>query len=247
MTQKQSIVFDRRVDIEWLDAAAAHVAAGAKVTEARAALFQLLEGQVAGGTKRGLSCHKTVGILSRAWIRVTPDAVQLRDRAMQLISSLESDERIALHWSLLLAGFPFFADLVATAGRLLALQGQFSSAQLTRRLRETWGDRSTMSTAAQRILRSLVQWGVLTDAKRRGDYTGGLNSIVVRAELAELLLEGLLLQQGKAVSIDQVVQHSALFPFDIELLAHRLRQSPQFDVHRQGLDTDVVQLAAQRS
>ena len=52
MTQKQSIVFDRHIDVEWLDAAAAQIVAGAETSEARAALFRLLDGQVAGGTKK---------------------------------------------------------------------------------------------------------------------------------------------------------------------------------------------------
>ncbi|MFC1665488.1 hypothetical protein ACFL17_07655 [Pseudomonadota bacterium] len=244
MTQKQSIAFDRRIDIEWLDAAAAQIAAGTEVEEARAALFQLLEGKVAGGRKKGLSCHKTVGILSRAWITVAPEIVSLRDRAVRLLPSLEPHERVALHWSLLTAGFPFFGDLAATAGRLLNLQGNFSLAQLIRRLRETWGDRSTMSTAAPRIVRSMVQWEVLKGAEERGNYTGALQATMARGELAELLLEGLLIHQGRAVSIEQVTGHPALFPFGLELHAHRLRQSAQFDVHRQGLNTDVVQLAS---
>jgi len=245
--QKRSIVFDRRVDIEWLDAAAAQIAAGAEVAEARAELFRLLDDQIAGGTKRGLSCHKTVGILSRAWITVAPEMVPLRDRAVRLLPSLEPPERVALHWSLLMAGFPFFGDLAATVGRLISLQGNFSSAQLTRRLRETWGDRSTMSTAAQRIVRSMVQWGVLNDSEKRGNYIGSLQSITAQGELAELLLEGILINQGKALTIDQTIQHPAFFPFDIKLRINRLRQSEQFDVHRQGMDTDVVELAAQLS
>jgi hypothetical protein len=243
MSQPKSVRFDRRIDIEWLDAAAANVALGSDSVTIRTGLSDLLEGQVAGGRKRGTSCHKTVGILCGVWLDVDPGVRGVRDRAIAMLPSLSPLERKALHWSLLLAGFPFFAEIARNAGRLLGLQGSLSMAQLTRRMRESWGDRSTMDKAAQRVMRSMVQWGFLVDEADKGVYAREKERVAVSGELAGLLLEGLLINEGKTIPVVQAATHPALFPFDVSLNSHGLRQSSQFEVHRQGLDMDVVGLA----
>jgi len=81
-------------------------------------------------------------------------------------------------------------------------------------IKHTAHDESLLRLAAQRIVRSMVQWGVLNDSEKRGNYIGSLQSITAQGELAELLLEGILINQGKALTIDQTIQHPAFFPFD---------------------------------
>ena len=243
MTRAKSVRFDRLIEIEWLDAVAAEVAAGNDSPTIRTRLSDLLEGHVAGGRKRGSSCHKTVGILCGVWLDVSPDMRGLRDRALSILPSLSTSERRALHWSLLVGGFPFFAELVGNVGRLLELQESLSMAQLTRRMRESWGDRSTMDKAAQRVMRSMVQWGFLVDEADKGVYARGKGRVAVSGELAGLLLEGLLINEGKTIPVAQAATHPGLFPFTVSLNSHTLRHSSHFEVHRQGLDMDVVGLA----
>ncbi len=244
MTERRSIGIDRRVDLEWLDAVAGQVAAGAEERAIREAIFKLLDGVVIGGNKRGTACHKTMSVLSRIWVNVGPETRPLRDRAARLVPQLTNAPRLGLHWALLTATYPFFADVATNAGRLLALQGNLNLAQLTRRMREEWGDRSTMTRAVQRVIRSMVQWGVLADSDQRGVYAGAKEPVPVPATVGELLLEALLMRHdGESLPVDQALRHPCFFPFHVELGAHQLRRSARFDVHRQGLDVDVVTLA----
>ena len=237
------IGIDRRLDIEWLDAVAGQVAAGASESEIRAFLFRLLDGVVAGGNRRGTACHKTVGVLSRTWVNVAPASRTLRDRGVELLPILDAEQRVALHWTMLTAAYPFFRDVATNTGRLLSLQGNLALVQLIRRMRERWGDRSTMTRAVQRVVRSMVQWDVLVDSDTRGIYERSARSIIVRPPVGKLLLEALLLQaEEKSLPVEQALRHPGLFPFHIELRAHQLRSSDRFDVHRQGLDVDVVTL-----
>ncbi len=242
MSERESIGFDRRVDIEWLDAVAQQVAAGIVGSAIRTFSFELLKGVVAGGTKHGTAAQKTVTVLTRTWANVNPPVVGLRNRAASLLPSLSATERIALHWALAIAGYQFFGDVAISTGRLLQLQGDLNIAQVTRRLKESWGDRSTMNRATQRVVRSMVQWGTLADTKSKGVYTQISKPMSIHGELAEILIEGLLIHQKKAITIEQAIRHPALFPFNVNLKAQRLRQSTRFEVHRQGLDVDVVQL-----
>jgi hypothetical protein len=236
------IGFDRRIDLAWLDAVAAHVAAGHHPTTTRAKLCEMLDGQVAGGSKHGSACDKTVNVLSKTWSTVRQGLAPLRDQALELLPLLSPPERLAIHWAMLLAGYRFFGDVAENTGRLLSLQSSLTQAQLTRRMREAWGDRSTLSRATQRVVRSTVEWGVLQDTGQRGSYARESQAIAVHGELALLLVEALLHHVGRGLPMDQATGHHALFPFEVRLGAHEVRHSARLEVHRQGLDVDVVGL-----
>ena len=242
MSSTASIGLDRRLDLEWLDAAAAHVAAGQDPAGTRARLFELLEGRVAGGRKRGSACYKTVCVLSRTWSNVPENLIAFRDHSIHVLPTLSSPERVALHWAVLLAGYRFFGDVAESTGRLISLQGSLTLSQVTRRMREAWGDRSTLSRATQRVVRSTVEWGVLQDTGQRGSYTRESRAIAVHGELALLLVEALLHHVGIGLPMDQATGHHALFPFEVRLGTHEVRHSARLEVHRQGLDVDVVGL-----
>jgi hypothetical protein len=244
MSRRSTIGFDRRIDIEWLDAVAGKVAAGSSAEEVREFLWTLLDGAVTGD-KVNSARGKTVTVLSHIWSQVPAQAVGLRDRALGLLSDVGAGDRLALHWAMVLGTYPLMVDVADAIGRLLALQGNVALSQLTRRLVETWGERSTMIRAVQRVVRSMVQWGVLADTDDLGIYVASGTPRRVAAPVAELLVEALLLDTDHQVMpVDQLVGNPALFPFKLELNGHQLRQASQFQVHRQGVDVDVVALAA---
>ena len=243
MNRRTIVGFDRRLDLEWLDATAGQVAAGADAAAIRTYLDHLLSSILAGGADRGAR-DKTITLLVRIW-RLVPDEVKpLRDRALALLPGLTQDGRLAAHWAMVVATYPFFADVAGIAGRLLALQGDVTSAQIIQRVTETWGARSTTDRAARRVIRSMVQWGVLADAAEKGTYhVAGLPRRLTE-EVAELLVEALLLDAGgAALTVPHLANHPALFPFQLTLNPHYLSRDPRFDVQRQGLDVDLVMLA----
>ncbi len=243
MNRRAVVGFDRRLDLEWMDATAGQVASGADPEAVRAYLDRLLDGAVAGGASRGAR-DKTVTVLLRIWSQVPESSKPLRDRALILLPELPPESRLAAHWAMTVAAYPFFTDVAGICGRLLALQSEFSLAQLTQRVAEAWGARTTTDRAARRVVRSIVQWGVLADTAEKGVYRAADASRLVPVEAAELLLEALLLDQREtSMALSQLTGHPALFPFRLALTAHHLHATSRFDVQRQGLDLDVVTLA----
>jgi hypothetical protein len=74
--------------------------------------------------------------------------------------------------------YPFFAEVAAHVGKLLALNGDANLSQIVRRMTETWGDRSTLLRAVQRVLRSMVQWGALREGTEKGVFIQASRAIV---------------------------------------------------------------------
>jgi len=243
MTLRKVVGIDRRLELDWLDATAALVGEAKPISEIRRRLWELLAGPgIEYQSHRALG--RTVTVLCRTWALVPESHQGLRGRATRLLADADPETRLAIHWAMLLAAYPFFLDAVGGVGRLLALQNNVALSQLTRRIVESWGDRSTLPRGVQRILRSLVQWGVLKDTATRGVYEAARKKTAVSDEVAELLIEALSLHaEGDATPFDQLIGHAALFPFELRITAHRLRSAKQFRVHRQGLDVDMVELA----
>ncbi len=245
MSRSRRIGLDRRLDIEWLDAVAAQVAAGADEPVVRSRLFESLRHQAPGSRKPGTAHHKTVGVLVGAWVLTPPRLIAFRQRAIELLPSLSPGERLAIHWALLMAVYPFFGDVARHAGRMLSLDGSVTLANLTGRMRREWGDRSTVDRAAQRIVRSMVGWEALRDAGVRGVYEALPERILLGHNTSSLVLEGLLQYAQKPLPIDDALRHPALFPMELELRPYDLRGSDRFEIQRLGLDLDMIELRRQ--
>jgi len=240
MTQK-IIGFDRDLDLEWLDAAAALAVSGASGDAARDSLAKLMSGKLSSGTPRG-ALQKTTTLLKRIWLE--PDDVRrpLRDDASRVLADLDADGRLAAHWCLTIAAYPFFCDVMSAIGRLLTLQDRVSLNLVTRRMIEGWGARTTLPRAVRRVIRSSVQWGVLEDCAEKGVYMFSRPSTPLPIELEVLMVEAVLLASGQeSSSFDQLAGHPALFPFRMTITPTDLRGATRLEVHRQGLDMDVVE------
>lgn len=244
MTRRAKIGFDRRIDLEWLDAAAAQAAARTPTNETREYLWNLLDG-VVSGDKVNSARGKTITVLNHIWGEAPGAAGALRQRAGSLFLNAAATDRLALHWAMTVGTYPVFTDVAAAIGRLLTLQGNFTLAHLTRRLVGSWGERSTLERAAQRIVRSMIQWDVLRDTTTHGVYEASSPRKKVGPAVGLILIEGLLVDaEETSISLDQLLGHPALFPFNVDVNTSQVRDSAHFQVHRQGLDSDFVELQA---
>lgn len=240
---RPAIGFDRDIKLEWLDAVATQVAAGRTTPEVRASIHKMLGGLLASG-KPGAALTKTTTVLLHIWSQVPNNAVGLRDRIVPLIADLSPEERLAAHWSMCIATYPFFLDVASNLGRLLSLQSEASLASLKRRLAERWGDRSLMPQATRKVIRSMVGWGALRDLKP-GLYAQRERLVNAGPRAGAFMVEAILVGSGqKSVPVADLERHPALFPFRAVTSLSALRAAKQFSVHRQGVDMEIVELAS---
>ena len=244
---KKLIGFDRKIELEWLDATAEWAAEGLPPDEIRGHLDSFLAEHVAGEGPHSAK-GKTKTVLVHIWVRVPDRLIPLRNRGLALLQTLPASARLALHWGMSIATYPFFHEVAATTGRLLNVQGNAPMAQVMRRTIESWGQRSTLSRAVARVLRSFVEWGALLETHDRGVFapapkasTGGYEGVGVW--LAEACLSA---TESAMLPFRQLVANPALFPFSIRFTARDLRRSPSLEVIRQGLNEDYVRFKERR-
>jgi hypothetical protein len=237
--------YNQKITMEWLDVTASKVAEGCSSTEVREHLFSLLDG-VVGGRRTASARSKTVAVLTRIWSNVPPECVKLQRSAIKLLRDADPGQRLATHWAMATGCYIFFSDAAIAVGRLLELQGLVSQRQLCRRLQEVWGDRSTLHRSSQLAIRNMVLWGVLLDTETRGTYKATPTKISVGKEISQLLLEAYLVHgDDMTIPVENITRHPGFFPFDLQISTNDLRQSNRFEVHRQGLNTDVVRLMSE--
>jgi hypothetical protein len=241
MSNMTKIGFDRTIQAEWLDAAAARLAAGDSAEAARKYLWDFLE-DVEPGTTNSSARGKTLTVLTRIWLMVPDDVQILRESALKDLGSADAENRLAIHWAMVIATHPFFLDVATHVGKLLALHGQANRTQIKRRLMESWGDRSTLERTIQHVLKSMSQWGVLHSGSEKGSLVAARDPIAVSEEIGELLIQGVLLSQGRGMSLARLASHPGLFPFKLQVNAARLRKRSGIRLQRQGDQSDFVEL-----
>jgi hypothetical protein len=242
MMDRSIIGFDRRLELSWLDEAAAAAARNDTPAMARSTLKTVLEGTV-GADELASARANTVGVLMRLWVRVQPQRREHRNRGINLLSRLPPHQHVWVHWGTALAAYPFFYDVASLIGKQLHLQESVSLAVLTRRMAELWGDRSTMKRALQRVVRSMVSWGVLRETSERGTFIGPVSRSTPPPEVAAWLLEAVLRGSGVgSLSLNGANGQTCLFPFQVELSPRDLREQPGVELHREGVDREVLTL-----
>ncbi len=236
----RGVGFDRKIRLAWLEAVAGWTASGMPDAEIRAKLDLLLEGEVKGKEAR----KKTKTVLLRTWLLPPKRLRALRDHGLSLLSRTSGSEKLALHWGLVCTNHPVVWETASVVGRLLRLQGEASLSQVRARIVETYGERSTVVRASQRILRSFSDWGVLEELPERGFYRASGAQRLEDPEVIAWLIEASLLSSGQEAKVlPTLLSSPSLFPFDVSLSGKDLPDvNSRIALYCQGRNEELVSL-----
>lgn len=230
---------DRKIKRTWMDAVLDRFAQATDEAGLRTFLDKLLKSELPGKESRA----KSTGIVLRIWSGIPPERAALRDRAVALLPRIPGQDRIWLHWGMTALAYPFFRDTAEVVGRLLALQDDFTTAQVQGRMLTTWGDRATSKQAAQKLITTLVDWEVLRSTTTKGHFLLARKLTATIPELQLWLLEAMLgASAADEIEAQQLLRLPESFPFTIGVGVADLRRYEGFNIHRQGLDMDMVAL-----
>ena len=241
--------FSQRIRLEWLELTANMVLAGHGKDQINDGLRQMLESTVSvGGNSIRGTREKAITILLKTWVSVPSELRILRDEGLEILQGLASQDRIAVHWGMSLASYPFWGTVASYTGRLLRLQESAAAAHVQRRVKEQYGERETASRATRRILRSFIDWGVLNETYNKGVYVQGKRYAVKDPKLITWLAEASLqARSNQAADVKDLLDNPSIFPFTLAHLSaeQMISLSPRLDVLRHGLDDNLVMLREQ--
>ena len=244
--RETQVGFSQRIRLEWFEQTVNLILAGNNRSIISKSLRDLLQDKVSVGSKSNrCNREKIITILLRTWLSVPRELETLRDEGLEILRGLSRKDRIALHWGMTLAAYPFWSAVALYAGRLLRLQGTAKASQVQRRVREQYGERETVSRATQRVLRSFIDWGVLKETREKGVYAQGDQYPVEQPRLIAWMVEASLHARanGSAVITD-LLDGPSIFPFRLAYIpAEQVASlSLRLEIHHYGPDDDLVKL-----
>lgn len=235
---KPLIGFDRYVEKAWMDRAAQVAAKGKSLPEANESLDEYLLPSISGETSR----RKTKNILTATWLKAAVVEEAFKKEAVNLFVNANNSERLALHFGMSIATYPFFLSLGKILGRLFKLQDEITNTEFQRRVIESNGDTDSIKRAAARYLQSLIEWGVITSLKKGVVYPSPkiqLNN----AELITWLYGSVLYSSDRdRLAIDDITSNPVWFPFEIPHGYFNVSNSKFIEIVHQGIGETLVAL-----
>ena len=239
MSKKQlSIGFDRYIERSWLEQIAEWVVQGKNRND----LHQLIDDYLAPFINGATSLRKTKNVLFGVWVNTSDKNRPFKEQAINLLSTCNREERLAIHWGLSIASYPFFASLARLIGRLLRLQDDIISKELVRRSVEQHGDTESVRRATVRLLQSFGEWGALIP-ESKSLFHPPKKIRLNNPELVTWLLASVFFSNGRdRISIEEIMSDPAWFPFEITPSAFQINRSSMLEIVHQNVGDTLLSL-----
>ncbi len=227
------IGFDRFIQLDWA-AAALHVRASAAGLED---LHELLDAAGLGvETKK-----KTLTVLNRLWLQPRPELVDFVERGVSVYKSQPDIPVAALCWGVSIATYPFFGKVAELVGRLSAIQGDCASAEVHRRMSETYGEREGTQRTTNRVIQSQASWGAVERVEKGKRVIRLAQTTTDNDALTAWLIEAAVRYAGKSVAVPSLQSLPVLFPFNLTRpLAYVVANSSNLDHRSEGPSNQFV-------
>lgn len=235
---KKAVGFDQKLQEHQLDYVVREFARAESRQQLYDQVDQYLMADIAGAKSRA----NARTILFKIWVLVDEEHAELRDRAVQLFQTADKEERLLLHWGMMMLAYPFWRDMADQTGRLLQLHGEFSSVHLARKMFALYGERRRVSVSVGAVLGTFKAFDVIAEQKKT--YGGAEKKPIRQTELKLWFLEVLLrAAERSAIELKQLEHEPCLFPFELDITESEAR-SGRLQITRQGLDMVMAGLTS---
>ena len=211
---RPQIGFDRFIQLDWA-AAALRVRAGVSSLDD---LTDLIDSTHSGPAAK----KKTRTVLNRLWLEPCPDLADFAERGVKIYREAPDTPISALTWGMALATYPFFGKVAEIVGRLTALQGDCTSAEVHRRMAEIFGEREGTRRMTNMVLQSQASWrGVERVGRGRRIIKTPPTEIRLPA-LAAWLTEARLRYTKSPITLGSLKSSPVTYPFVLHTSPHYL-------------------------
>lgn len=229
------IGFDRFISLEWATTALKVRAGAAQLEDLEA----LLDAAGLGAAAR----TKTRTVLNRLWLEPRVELLDYADLGAAIFKARSNVLPAAWHWGIAVATYPFFGKVAELIGRLSALQGDCASAEIHRRMSETYGEREGTYRMTNMVIQSQADWGAVERVEKGKRVIRLAPAVVEDDELTMWLIEAALRYAGKPLAITSLQSQPVLFPFNLtQPLAYLVSNSERLAVRAEGPGNRFVAL-----
>lgn len=212
----ESFGIGQNVRREWMDRALQLAIEGKGVEECRSILTDVVLGIDTGRGMRGKESAKKAVQLLRVWFAPIEEMSVFVEQLKKWAAECPVEEIVCLHWAVLAGTFPFFFEVCSVLGRLFALQGKATKAQVLSRCEERYGVTPTAARNLEYALWMLVNFGMLKTGTEKGEYLPPEKAAVDREYTAMLIWKAALhATQGGNLSVSRLRHNPAFFPFEL--------------------------------
>lgn len=230
------IGFDRFIQLDWA-AAALRVRAGVSTLDD---LADLLDSSHSGPAAK----KKTRTVLNRLWLEPRPDLVKFADRGVQIYRNTPDTSIPALTWGVALATYPFFGKVAEIVGRLTALQGDCTSAEVHRRMAEIYGEREGTRRMTNMVLQSQASWGAIERLDKGKRIVRKKTIDLHGSSVAAWLAEACLRYAGRTLPVSSIDSNPIIYPFTLGgSTSYLLSRSQALEMRVDSAGNQVVGLA----
>lgn len=218
----------RSIKLEWLNKVADLVVEGKSEQEIKNELNEYLSFEIKSPT----NLRKTREILMYIWIKSGDEYKELRYKALE-VYKLERSNKLAIHWCLMIAAYPVFADVCSLLGKLTNIQDTFTTSWLKEKLFEVWGERSTLLHSSDKILQTLKYIGAIENLKV-GTYQTKKYAIKDSETITLLIMTILLTNEKAYFEVAELPNTPQMFPFEFVVSHEWLHNSNCFSLNNFG-------------
>jgi hypothetical protein len=230
------IGFDRFIQLDW-------VAAALKVRVGNATPDEL--DQLLSTAGLGIEAKaKTRTKLNALALEPRAHLVDFIDRGAKLFAGVGAAVDVApFAWGAALAAYPYFARVAEFTGRLTAIQGDCSVAEINRRMSELYGDREVTKRATQAVIQTQGNWGVIKRVEKGRRLVRLPARSLTNDGMVAWLVEAALHYQQKPMPLASLQSLAVIYPFILDQpLAYLMSNSPTLEVRAEGSSDQVVAL-----
>ncbi|WP_244895422.1 hypothetical protein [Evansella clarkii] len=229
--------FDQKVLIHHLDYTAKQSKKNTK-TEMYAILDGFLREDITGAKSR----KNAITMLMKIWVNVPDELILVREEVLKNFNEFTKEERLFVHWCMTIVAYPFFKDVATEFGRLFQVQENISSTSISKRMKESYGDRRRVEVATSAVLMSMKAWKIIIPGNNK-TYMENQKVYIDNPLLHALLLDTLLtVLESDTIYVDMATNHPLFFPFQYKLNLQQLKKRKNsFSIYNQGVENLIVE------
>ncbi len=219
----KAVGLSRKIKLQWLNKAVDFLGEGLTEDEYKEKMNEYLSFEIKSPTV----LRKTREILMHVWFYDdNPDITDLRRDAAELIGRCP-DYDAAIHWCMLMAVYPVFADICKIMGRIAEFNDIITLSMLKRKLYDEWGERSTLCHSADKIIATVKELGAIR-AVKPGSYAVIRRRVNVPEAVAFMLRAAMKTDGGSYYSFMDLNSFDALYPFEYTVSGETLMSDGHF-------------------